>query len=355
MGFVLDCVTNSEPIVRYAFWLGLATLCVTLLMAVFLFLMRLHFFYQAARKRQFLATWRPLFVQCLSGVSAPRYPLIRTADTKNFLVVWNHFQQSLRGEAKEYLNQLLYDTAIDVRLYKWLRHRSITKRLLAMMTLGHLRNQVAWQPLLTQLYDANPYLSVAAASALIKIDADAAMALVMPLLVARHDWPNTKIIMFLKEAGSSAFSTPLANAIRTSLPQPKGRLIDLLELLPAELSAQLVREIIQTEQSPQTIARCLRVLKDPHDLDLVRRYSEHPDLAVRVQVASALGRIGLEEDRERLMVLLVDAQWWVRYRAAQALSALPSMSVDELLHIQQQHTDHLAKEMIAYVLAESAL
>jgi len=81
------------------------------------------------------------------------------------------------------------------------------------------------------------------------------------------------------------------------------------------------------------LASCLSLFgqcSDPRDLPVVRQYSAHPTWFIRVQAATALGKMGVEEDAALLIGLLSDTHWWVRYRAAEALSILPTMTDDKL-------------------------
>jgi HEAT repeat protein len=56
-----------------------------------------------------------------------------------------------------------------------------------------------------------------------------------------------------------------------------------------------------------------------------------------------------------LIPLLSDKEWWVRYRAAQALSRLPSMRSPRLKSIQAKQRDPFARDMLAQVIAEIEL
>lgn len=56
-----------------------------------------------------------------------------------------------------------------------------------------------------------------------------------------------------------------------------------------------------------------------------------------------------------LIALLGDPHWWVRYRAAQALAALPGVSTALLEPLCEQLTDAFARDMLRCVLAENAL
>jgi hypothetical protein len=50
---------------------------------------------------------------------------------------------------------------------------------------------------------------------------------------------------------------------------------------------------------------------------------------------------------------LSDREWWVRYRAAQALVELPWLAQAELRALQDGLTDRFAADMLAQVVAEA--
>jgi HEAT repeat protein len=79
----------------------------------------------------------------------------------------------------------------------------------------------------------------------------------------------------------------------------------------------------------------------------------HADWRVRAQVARALGFMGAAAEHAVLARLLTDAQWWVRYRAAQALLRLPGMSAQRLLACAQDTHDRYALSMAQAVIAEA--
>ena len=185
-----------------------------------------------------------------------------------------------------------------------------------------------------------------------KINAEEGIHLFMPLVVLRDDWPPVKVAMIFKEAGPAVISEPLTKAIRAAKPRQVRRLINFLELVNVADSSQVMREILSVSRDQQAIATCLRMMKDPRDLDMVRSQTVNPIWIVRVQAAAALGRIGVEEDKARLIRLLVDPQWWVRYRAATSLSQLPFVGIEELRRIQAAQVDRFAIEMLQQVLAE---
>ena len=71
-----------------------------------------------------------------------------------------------------------------------------------------------------------------------------------------------------------------------------------------------------------------------------------------MQVAKTLGRIGEQQDIARLRYLLCDAEWWVRYSAAEALAHLPFMSITQLKTLQASLPDDYASDMSEHILSK---
>ena len=96
-----------------------------------------------------------------------------------------------------------------------------------------------------------------------------------------------------------------------------------------------------------------RLLQGEQGATLVVVQAEHPDWRVRAQVARSLAHIGGATELPLLTRMMTDAQWWVRYRAAQALLGLPGMSGELLLDCAQSTQDRYALSMAQAVLAEA--
>jgi HEAT repeat protein len=73
---------------------------------------------------------------------------------------------------------------------------------------------------------------------------------------------------------------------------------------------------------------------------------------VRLQAAKALGRIGEHTDVNRLVPLLGDKEWWVRYRSAQALLGMSFFSLTEAEMLRTNLSDRFARDMLAQAIAE---
>ena len=71
-----------------------------------------------------------------------------------------------------------------------------------------------------------------------------------------------------------------------------------------------------------------------------------------MQSAKVLGRLGEREHVGLLESLLQDREWWVRYRAAQALVGLPFLGPNALREIQRRQTDRYAVDILDQAFAE---
>jgi HEAT repeat protein len=65
--------------------------------------------------------------------------------------------------------------------------------------------------------------------------------------------------------------------------------------------------------------------------------------------------MGTEDDVEPLTRLLVDKEWWVRYRAAQALAGLPFLDMTTLRKLTEDQKDRYARDILAQALAEKEM
>jgi hypothetical protein len=74
---------------------------------------------------------------------------------------------------------------------------------------------------------------------------------------------------------------------------------------------------------------------------------------MRAVVATALGAFGAQENEDTLVKLLCDREWWVRYRAAEALAKAPN--TEEIIAHAARTKDRFAVEMMRFALDQAAL
>ena len=350
----MDFGTGSDPLLRIAFLSGVGALSLSLAMLAATALLRLRLFMRRRREARFIDVWRPIFAQCIEGAPA-RLPRLKQADHESFLSLWNHYHESLRGPSETRLNRLAVDTGMDEVVRAMLRGGSRHKRLLAILTLGNLRDRTLLPELRFLAEDRSAVVSLAAAHALLRIEPGVTLTWLLPLAAVRSDWPMGRLAAMLAEAGANRISVPLASAIKEAAGSALAatrvpRLLKLARVAHSDQLAATIRHVLGAARDDEVIASCVSQLTDPRDAELARRYAAHPAWFVRVAAARALGRLGAPEDRTLLTDMLADTSWWVRYRAGQALAGL--VHLEELRRIRSALPDRYAAQMLDQVLAE---
>jgi HEAT repeat protein len=227
--------------------------------------------------------------------------------------------------------------------------------LVALIAIGHLQSSKSFLRIEKLIDDKNPIISLCAARALMQIDPDQAISKFVPHIVSRNDWSQESVASILDEAGAERVSRELCEATLQANVDIAPRLIRFLASVSPESAAPIIRKTLLTSTDERLISTCLQVMTTSSDLDCVRPLLEHPRWHLRMQAAVTLGRLGTPGDERRLVKILSDDQWWVRYRAAQALMKLPSVSTDAMRRILAAETDDYARDIITHVLAEDAM
>jgi len=331
------------------------------LIAVLLFILLVQILFLrallAARRRRltaFRAVWEPLLARAADEFPA-RLPRLARRDVSAFLLIWNFLQESLRDQARDRLKRVGWRLGLERRVEQLIRKAGVRDRLIALTAAGHLGDARHWEQLSRIAAEEETVLSLAAAKALVRIDAKRAAGPMISLMSRRADWPAASMAAILVEAGPDAFSEPLADATAQADPERAPRLIRLLDLAHAETAAPVIRQFLEHSDDTETVTACLRVVQDPELLDLVRDRLRDERWQVRLHAAQALGRMGTREDEWHLRRALADPQWWVRYRAAQALAQLPSMDVDRLRRVTYDIEDRYGRDILRQVIAEREL
>ncbi len=305
------------------------------------------------RRKALAARWGPLFVASLDGT--PAFPPLAPRDVPPVLALWNYYHDSMRGEAKEALNRAARAAGLDKAALRLLAGNRTAERLLAVVTLGHLRERAAWEALEHLAYSRHTALSLAAARSLVRIDPAAAMLPVIPFVASRRDWPVDRVAAVLKETDPAAFTLSLSAAAAMAPPDQACRLLKLVLAAGNASALPAVRGILAEKDDPEVAAACLQILgrfAEPADRLLVRGFLAHPQWFVRLRAIQALSRLATPEDEKDLVAALSDREWWVRYRAAQALADLPDMPPRRLAAVRDRLADPFARDIVAQVLSE---
>jgi hypothetical protein len=338
-----------------AFVTGSVALALTALLLLLTVALRISLKRRERHALQFTALWRPVLMNALVDPAACELPVLQARDWLNFLKLWNYLQESLRGEATDSLNQVARRLHADAQARGLLRRGNRAERLIAILTLGNLRDRASWDELLASAAGRDYIASLNAAHALIQIDPMAGVEHLMPLVLARQDWDIARLARMLGDA-RAAFGLLLTRTIVGLKAHQLLRALQLVEALRLQLpAATLLYLLHQQHQPPAVLAAALRVAHGAAVLPTVREHLSHADWRVRAQAVHALSRFGEPADVTLLTAALGDAEWWVRYAAAQALASLPFLGREGLAELQSSITDAAARQILAQVAAERGL
>lgn len=335
----------------YALWVGIIAIWLTVLLILAMVSLRIAMNRKKRDEAKFLAIWHPLLSNPSDNLAETVIPLLSAGHYLYFLKLWNALVRTTSGDRREDMLDIAYALGCEQYAKKLLEHGNRTERLLAILTLAHLRDLSAWELLTIQTLHADSVTSINAFHALVQIDAEATARQLMPLLLARIDWPITHIASIL-QAEQSTFMLPLLEASNKIKSSHLIRTLRLIEALHIALPQTALRQLLDETNNAETIIGALRITNDASLLPYIRICLNNPDWRIRVQAAKALGRIGEYSDVNRLIPLLADTSWWVRYRSTQALVNMPFLSVNEITLLQNNLSDRFARDMLRQVTAE---
>lgn len=351
--------TFSDPLLEFALVSSVVALGTTGLLTLGVIGARLRLLYRLRIERRLTARWNPLIAECAERVPPAPPPLV-AREVEGFLVLWCRALESLRGHAQDNLRDLAKRLGVEARLQKLLGSRKLELKLLAIVCLGHLHERETIPLLLELVREAPSVVSLNAARALMRIDPAVAMPHLLEATASRQDWALAHVVPTFAEVDPAQVGPVLAAAISTELYKEVrgirgGGVARLLRLHVAAHGAALrpaVLEVLGTSESPSTLVAALAALSHPGDIEHARRLLKHVHWPVRAAAAHALGRMGSAEDFAPLRDALGDASWWMRYRAAQALCALPGVAATQLHDLARTVSDRFAADMLRQALAE---
>ena len=353
----MDSNTGSELIVTLA-WRSaeIAALAAALMMLIAL-LVRQHLRREDRLRARVVATWRPLLTRiAIEDAAPPQLPAVRRREFPYFMEEWNALHDALRGASAERLNALAPRYGFSVIARRGLQSRSIGSRILAIRTLGHLRDASAWKDLQEQLGSSNALVSFYAAAALVSIDATRAMPGIMNQLAERESWPGEAMARLLVDAGSDISREPIRALMLSLAPDKVPLLLPWLSHVDAVLGSEVATELLRRNPDHEEIAAAaLLVVQDPALLGELAAFAVSANAHIRENLAQAYGRLGGLGQTDSLVRLMSDRVWWVRYRAAQALLKLRGMDSTRLEAVRGNLTDPYARDMLEQARAEAAL
>lgn len=278
--------------------------------------------------------------------------MLKRVSRAKLLREWCRFRTLVRGDSCKSLERLAEELGLLRVARRLLRRRSVGDKLLAVQALGFLRDDESWNEIEVLLEHQNISISITAAAALVHINADKAIGLIMPMVGKRQTWPRTQIGRILNLAGPDVVTDPLCRAIESADSDEACRLLQFFESASVNDIDSLVARLLTTHSDPALVAAALKSVRGQLSSGTIADLSKHEVWFIRMQAANVLGRFGRREDYRILEPLLSDSEWWVRYRAAQAITKLPFLGPNALRKLRDRQEDPYARDILGQALAE---
>ncbi|HEX4949423.1 MAG TPA: HEAT repeat domain-containing protein [Blastocatellia bacterium] len=342
---------SSNLVVRLVWGIDLLLLLTILLLLLLLIAWRFKLMLEASRTERLFSLWEPLLIESLEE-TLTEVPRVAKRDRLTWLRLWNRFSESLKDPVREKLNHLARMVTMDQSALEFLRKGNRAEKMVAMTALGQLREERAWELLLTLAHQKEPLLSLTAAKALLRIDAERALPLIVSLIAIQEEWSAPGVAAMLREVGPERLTPSLIDAVLNAAPHQAPRLVRYLSLAWPEHTIPVIHQLLSTAQYPETLTACLKLCQDPDMLGVVRQCLGNAHWQVRVQALNALSRMGTVEDIPRVLACLEDEEWWIRYRAAQTLTQLPGMTPERIDELARAQASPYAHDAIQLALAE---
>jgi len=109
--------------------------------------------------------WRPVLAEMMQTYP-DNIPRLQRKHRHVFLHEWNKFYFMLRGETTGRLQQLSRQLGLDVIAKKYINNKNMRKKLLGIVTLGHMQDVSSWNQLIDFVHSEHSILSLTAAQAL---------------------------------------------------------------------------------------------------------------------------------------------------------------------------------------------
>ncbi len=353
----MDLNTGSDLIVTLAWRSAEVAAASAALLLLTALIVRRYLRHVEDLRARVIQAWRPVLTQiAIEEGAAPELPILPARHVAFLMEEWNALHDAVRGEAAAKLNDLALRLGLDDIARHMMNSREVGRQILAIRTLGHLRDQSSWKALQEYLVSVNALVSFYAAAALVQIDAQRAMPGIMLQVAERESWPGEAMARLLVDAGADIAREPI-RALMLSLEPPKiPPLLPWLSHVDAVLGSEVATELLRRHPDDlHIVAAALLVLLDPVVLPEIRGFGASDDPDIRMNLALALGRLGDLDETELLMRLMGDRVWWVRYRAAQALLRIRGMDAERLEAARARLTDPYALDMLKHVRAEESL
>lgn len=351
MNYISGFVNSTDTLVQFGFWASIGAVGITVSLIIYILLFRLFQLMRLFAQKSFMHHWRAILATCPTSMP-DELPTLLARDHLSMLGLWNHYYKIIHGDATG--NLLVLAERIDLaRIARRQLFRNDKRhQLIGILTLGNLASREDWPLLDRFIHQPDTKLSLVSMRALFQINPHRALHSMLPYLVSRSDYPTAQVASLLQRIPSHDSCPQLTLHMMLNVATDSSHLLRLMEACGCSITRQIFSALLEKQPDDHIVSTALALITDPKALELVLPFARHERWHIRVHAATTIGRLATREHLSILLELLGDRQWWVRYRAAQAIVALPFLGAEELAQLLSKQNDRYAIDMLKQALAE---
>lgn len=300
-----------------------ALLTLTIVFAAYTVALRIASRRKARRWKRLEDAWQEPLLRALAdpSLAASVHDVVQPRDRLHFVRFVLDYARRVRGDERGVLRQLAEPYLDPIAERARSRRQEIRTR--AVQTLGTLGLPRYAGEVVTALDDPSPLVAMVAARALATEEHPEYAPAVLHRLHRFENWSRGFLASMLSAIGAEG-----APALRESLADEgevswvRAVTAESLTALKDLGSGDIAARVVDVGKDPELLVAALKLLAvvgRPEHAGVVRTRCASPDFRIRSAALLALGTLGDEEDRMRLLGAMSDPSPWVAIRAGQGL------------------------------------
>lgn len=353
-------IDEWPTVVHAIFNVSLFILVLTVIIFIYVILLRVRNNILARYKTRFKQHWRRIIFDWMSGTKIEPAELGRR-DQLLLMELWRDLRRLIDDDSAEAINDFartfhLDETAAGILQYRSYNseHKKIWLQLQAIDVARALHTEAAVAALLRASDSSNFQVNVAATCALVELHHERADLSVLSSLMQFHHWVPY-IVARVSRAGGSDILHLVGEQMDYMDDQQARNLISLTEASDDRSLLPLLIDILHKTtdiQEQASILRALERLGDHSHVKYILPYLQDEEPVLRLRAVSALGKLGDVNDLKQILPLCSDEHWWVRYRAAESYLQISRPDSEGFSRLLNSLMDTPAGEMFNHVYAE---
>ena len=354
---------QTPLLVDVVFWLTLMLVLGTVFILFYVFIKRVRNDYDLRYEKLFKDRWRPILFRYLDNEEIET-PQLSQQNRILLMRLWLNIRNQLSDDAFPRLNEFAWHAGFDKTIKEILQYKTaeaeqkkIRLQLLAIHVARALNSPLLREELVEASESSNFRVNVAATAALVAIDDKAADIAIITTLLKFRQW-SPFVISKLSKVGGGKILHLVADQL-DELPAEQSRnLFGLVEQTDDKTLLPLILERLDKTDDLEEKAIAIRALArigGVYYKNIIKPYCKSDEEFLRINAAASFKLIGEQGDLPELITLLSDSNWWVRYRAAQAILTIYDTIHANTNNLLTQIEDSFGRDMVKQVCAEKAL